>query len=604
MTEMVGFKIYAWPLLAAGLSILFLGVVMVFRERGSSLSRAFLLLTFCSSGWLLGFFAVNLCGDPETAMIWVKAANTFVVFIPSVFYLFVVVAARQIDRHNIPLFLAFSASEIFLILVWSGNTFISSLIPYFWGFYPRYGNSTLLFLVFFFGAMASSFRLLWVCHRRYGANTKRFKTFLAGFAIAYLASVDFLPAYGIPVYPCGYLAVLVFSGFMAWGIIRRHLADITPSFAAEQILKTMADGLLVLDREGTVRLANESARYLFGEEGEELIGRPVHAGGMEFFKKQNLARLLWTGGVQNHEVVYYSKPQGMHVLDISTSVIRDSHKEPLAVVCIIKDATARKNSEAALRDSEKHYRILAENVTDVIWTMDMNLKLTYVSPSILKLTGFTPSEAVSRDLIETFTGHSSQKAMVAFTGLFHGLGAMPGPIELEYRCKEGTTVWAEVTLSIIRDEKGSPVEILGVSRNIAEHLKVRESVKTAENLYLELASSVSDPVFILDRNCVIRTVNPAAEQILGMSLGELAGKSLAGILSQDTQAKTLQEITCVFLGWQRLCFDAAFSTRDGRRLIMEAHPKLMLRESDHSFVQVVFKNPRQRAVHPQNQNVA
>lgn len=590
-----GLNVYAWPPLAAGLSIFILGWGMAFREKFSSLGLTFLLLTTCSSGWLFSFFAIYLSVTDSAARFWVCAANSFVVFIPSTFYFFVTASARKITESSIQVFLAFLASEIFLILVWSGNTFVAGVNRFFWGYYPAYGVSAYFFLIFFFGAMAASFYALWECHRRYKANTKRFQTFLTGFAIAYLGSVDFFAAFGIPVYPFGYIPVMVFTFFMAWGIQKKHLMDITPSFAAEQILKTMADGLLVLDKEGVVRLANEAAQHCFSDDGSDLTGKQIHARGMDFFKKQNLARLLWTGGVQNHEVVYFSKAHGMHTLDISTSVIRDNGKDPVAVVCIIKDMTSKKSAELALRESEKHYRILAENVTDVIWTIDLNLKLTYISPSVMRLTGYSAPEALMLDMEKMFSGSCSKSALVAFTGMFHGAGNMTEPIELEYHCKDGSTVWAEVTLSVIRNDKGSIVELLGVSRNITEHRKVRETLKLTESLYFDLAASVSDPVIILDRNCVIKNVNPAAEQVLGHISSDLAGKTLAGcgILAPEQQAKILQEVTCVFLGWQRHLFDAAFVRRDGTCFTMEAYPKLMRKDSDRPFVQIIFKNLRE-----------
>jgi PAS domain-containing protein len=83
--------------------------------------------------------------------------------------------------------------------------------------------------------------------------------------VAYLGLVDYLDAFGIPVYPIGYFPVFVWFLIVAFAIRRYHLFDITPSFAANHILAMMADALLVLDRQGVVRVVNQAVCELLGK---------------------------------------------------------------------------------------------------------------------------------------------------------------------------------------------------------------------------------------------------------------------------------------------------------------------------------------------------
>lgn len=601
------FNLFAWPPLIAGVCIALLGWSVAVREKFLGISLTFLLLTSCASFWLLSFFMLYSSNNSAAALFWAKAGNTAVVFIPSFFYIFALAAARTLGRNIIFAFLTVLTSQIFLIYLWGGNGFLPDVKRYFWGYYSVYAAVSYPFLFFFLALSLESFRVLWKCHKTHGKNTKRFKTFLIGFSIAYLASIDYLAAYGIPVYPAGYIPVLFFTGFMAWGIWRYRLVDITPSFAAEQILKTMADALLVVDRDGTIRVANEAANQLLSDTGRiELEGQKVNLNGMDFFQKQNLARLLWTGGVQNHEIVYASKIHGNRTLDISTSVVRDSHRDPVAVIFIMKDVTAKKQSETNLKDSEKHYRLLAENVTDLIWTLNRSMKWTYISPSSERFRGFNPQEMMSQNFEKTFTPSSVKQAQDACTQMFHDPDAKTRTLEIEYQKKDGNTVWAEVLLTVIRDEKGSAAEILGVSRDITEHRRVRELLKHSDASYYDLLLTLSDPIILLDRNGVIKYINHAAQQLLGTAASELTGQlfSKTCILAPEHAAVTLQEITCVLLGWQRLSFDSVLVRKDGRRILVDAQPRLIGKDMENPLVEIILKNVREVSDKNRNEKVA
>ena len=139
-----------------------------------------------------------------------------------------------------------------------------------------------------------------------------------------------------------------------------------------------------------------------------------------------------------------------------------------------RDITESKITEDDLKERTRHLEILAENIVDMTWTMDMDLNLTFVSPSVETLRGFTVEEAMEQEPDEIFTPESFELINSVWGEELALEYSKKAPknrsriIQLEYLCKDGSTVWTETNLTPIRDFSGKMIEILGVSRNISD----------------------------------------------------------------------------------------------------------------------------------------
>jgi PAS domain S-box-containing protein len=147
-----------------------------------------------------------------------------------------------------------------------------------------------------------------------------------------------------------------------------------------------------------------------------------------------------------------------------------------------RELSNRRRAEEALRESESRYRLLAENVTDIIWTLDMNMNPTYYSPSITRLQGFTVEEALARSIEESMTPSSFDAASKVIAEEFEMLGKGQIPpdrsrkVDVEFYCKDGSTIWAEVEAGFLYDANGQPQGIIGVTRNITERKKAEDKL--------------------------------------------------------------------------------------------------------------------------------
>ena len=156
-----------------------------------------------------------------------------------------------------------------------------------------------------------------------------------------------------------------------------------------------------------------------------------------------------------------------------------------------REIAEHRRTEEALRESERRYRLVAENVTDVIWTTDLDLRFTYISPSTTRLRGHSVQEAMAQTLQEMLVPASYERAIATFEELppRDRLSEEVDPLqswtlELEVTRRDGGTVWTEVKTSLLRDSDGRPVGLLGVTRDVTERKRAEaERAELQEQLH-------------------------------------------------------------------------------------------------------------------------
>jgi len=142
-----------------------------------------------------------------------------------------------------------------------------------------------------------------------------------------------------------------------------------------------------------------------------------------------------------------------------------------------------------IKESESKYRFLTENSNDVIWMMDMGLNFTYISRSTEKLFGYKIDERVKVSMDKIVTQKSYQKIILVLSQIIAktrtGEKSDPVILELEGIHKDGHSFWFEIKAATILNDKGQPIGIHGISREITER-KTAEIELNARNEEIEI----------------------------------------------------------------------------------------------------------------------
>jgi len=264
--------------------------------------------------------------------------------------------------------------------------------------------------------------------------------------------------------------------------------------------------MIVWDPKGKITRFNHAFENMTGITADEVVGQKVDVLFPEASRDELLNKIedtlkgeYW----ESVEIPILRKDRDIRVaLWNSANIYAENGTTILATIAQGMDITERKRAEEALRESEERYRLLADNVADVIWIRDMNLGFTYISPSVTKMTGYTVEEAMALTLEDAYTQASIEVARNALaeelaiekTGNADPFRTLT--LELEGFCKDGSTIWTEAKMSFLCDQTGQPIGIFGVSRDVSKRKRVEQSLRESEERYRSILEAVPDSITI------------------------------------------------------------------------------------------------------------
>ncbi len=368
------FNPYAIPTLLIAVAALILSLKHLILEKFSLAADALAFLGIVITSWLVCNFLTYSSNQEAVAIGWAQMSNIGISFIPSGIYHFAVVVLRIDKKHRTTIWTGWILSTLFSVIAIKTDLIVRGVVHYTWGYQGTMAPQNMLLVVYILTFYGLGLRHFWLGQKQAAPNSDqyhRIKAYFIAFGIGSLGLVDYLPGLGVPIFPFGFFAIFIALWILEKTISRYRLVDISPRFAAQSIIDTMNDALLVLDAEGIIRLVNNPTTLVLGHSAAGLVGKHISAIFDDGVSADQTA--LAIGRTQARQIDFtYDHPDGRkQVLNLSASVMKDENGRLLANVYIVRDITALRQAEIELRRSRDELELrVQERTADLMMAND------------------------------------------------------------------------------------------------------------------------------------------------------------------------------------------------------------------------------------------
>jgi PAS domain S-box-containing protein len=355
---------------------------------------------------------------------------------------------------------------------------------------------------------------------------------LSGYVVTYAADpllAKFQQEFYILSASAGAALCLIFSLFwrlrLRTGALdeeRRNLASIN---------NALAEGVYVQDVTGVITRVNPAACQLLGYAEDELLGQSAH----ELFHRHGnrppqprdecpLFQRLQSGLGYDGEEYFLHKSGATLLMEITSRPIQEQERV-VGAVTAFRDITERKETEAALRQSEETGRKLSTAVeqspASVVIT-DADGTIEYVNQKFIQKTGYSLTEALGQNPRILKSGLMPESI---YANLWSTITAgLEWKGELQNKRKDGTLYWESISISPIRNGAGDITHYIAIKEDITDRMRMEEALRENETIQRALIESLPIGLVIIDsQSRIIEEVNPHAAALFGAERAAIVG---------------------------------------------------------------------------------
>jgi len=331
------------------------------------------------------------------------------------------------------------------------------------------------------------------------------------------------------------------------GIIERIQAEEAMRVSESKLrdyLENALDGIYTIDSRGKFIYMNSAVASILGYSKEEMTGKSFVELGLvrrDYISKGMKVLKGIIGGERSRaEEFVLIRKDGSHVyVEISSFPIgRGDNTE---IIAVMRDVTERKQTEEALRQSERYYHALLDSSVDFIIILNEDGSVRYESPSVQRMLGYTPEERIGKSAFEFVHSDDVENLTATFAKFLKNPGGTAS-VELRFLHRDGSyRVFEGAGRNLLND----PVirGIIANVRDVTERKQAEEALRESEEKLRYMFESISDGVAVTNLEGVITEINSRALEMYGAGTKEeVLGKSAFEFIAPQERERALQNM--------------------------------------------------------------
>jgi PAS domain S-box-containing protein len=285
------------------------------------------------------------------------------------------------------------------------------------------------------------------------------------------------------------------------------------------IVSTTMDSFWIVDMQGRFLDVNDAYCRVIGYSRDELLTMSISDIEAEERTEETARRIQKIMEVGGDRFETRHKCKDGRIIDIEVGV---NYMEIGGgrMFVFLHDITERKRAEEALRESEERYRTILENIEDGYYEVDLPGNFTFFNDSLCRMLGYSKDEMIGMGNQQYTDQENRKKLFQAFNEVYRK-GEPTKRFDWEVIRKDGTKVFGEVSVSLIKDSKGQPTGFRGIARDITERKRAEDELQIQKQSFQTLSEGAPFGMIMIDQEGHFKYINPKFIELFGYNLKDV-----------------------------------------------------------------------------------